>query len=1073
VIARRIRIPSQGQVVEVRRRRYVVVDVVQSGLPGMLVQRGSLHYADQGQHLVTLSSVDDTLGEDLQVIWEIEPGTMIIEGHDFPQPDEFDSPQRLVTFLHAVRWGASSNATTKTVQAPFRSGIDIEDYQLEPLVRAIQMPRVNLLIADDVGLGKTIEAGLVCQELLIRNRVRKILIVCPAALQIQWRDQMRDKFGLEFRIVDSALLKHLRRARGLHVNPWTHFPRLITSIDYLKRDRPMRLLSEVLPPPGESPYPRRFDLLILDEAHNVAPAGKGRYATDSLRTAALRRIAPHFEHKLFLSATPHNGYTESFTTLLELLDNQRFARGISLDRKGMRTQLEAVMVRRLKSELKGWNNAPRFAERRLNPIEVSYSEQERQIHRLLQAYANSRLQVMNTGNSETEHFASEFVLKLLKKRLFSSPAAFAKTLQQHEETLNGIKHQERPASRLNMGILRRQIEQLDEEGDNDDEWEASTGAAIENAAPLFRPLSVQEQQWLTELRDWATQASKQGDSKYRQLITWLHTHTKPGGHWSNTRVIIFTEYRATQAWLHDMLAGEGLAARGRLLTLYGGMDMAEREQIKAAFQADPAISEVRILLATDAASEGIDLQNYCSHLIHYEIPWNPNRLEQRNGRIDRHGQRDPKVHIYHFVSDKYDHSPEQLARTDLEFEALDTGRLDGDLEFLWRALHKVNNIRHDLGKVGPVIAQQVEEAMFGKRALLQTKAIEGKTDLLRELKKSERKMQEQITNLHNHLQESKRTLDLTPDNIQAVVETALDIAGKPPLRRTMLAGHDGTEPIEAFYIPPLDGSWQSCRDGLLHPYTGQERPIVFDYDKARGRDDVVLAHLNHRLVAMSLRLLRTALWNSEVQHRLHRVTACTVPNVELTTPAVIAHARLLLLGGDSQLLHEELVYAGLYLHQDRLRPIGQRELERLLDVVRLEPVSANMQQSLRKDWPKHQRALTNALQKHEQTRLKSLRKTLEENKQKEISNITTILHELRESILTELHKPELQQLELFTSEERRQFDSNKDALIARAEQIESEIAEETVLIEKHFANPQPRLFPVSIIYLVPERLAYA
>lgn len=147
------------------------------------------------------------------------------------------------------------------------------EYQLDPLVRAIQMPRVNLLIADDVGLGKTIEAGLVVQELIVRHRARRVLVVCPASLQIQWRDQMRDKFGLEFRIVDAEALRRLRRERGLHANPWMHFPRLITSIDYIKRERPLRLLREALPAAGQSAYPRRFDLLVIDEAHSVAPSG--------------------------------------------------------------------------------------------------------------------------------------------------------------------------------------------------------------------------------------------------------------------------------------------------------------------------------------------------------------------------------------------------------------------------------------------------------------------------------------------------------------------------------------------------------------------------------------------------------------------------------------------------------------------------------------------------------------------------------------------------------------------------------------------------------------------------------
>ena len=147
-----------------------------------------------------------------------------------------------------MRWGAIASADKTVLQAPFRSGVSIADYQLDPVVRALSMPRTNLLIADDVGLGKTIEAGLVMQELTLRHRARTMLIVCPAGLTLQWRDEMRDKFGLDFRIVDTALLKELRRSRGLYANPWTHYPRLIVSVDWLKRDRPMRLLREILPP---------------------------------------------------------------------------------------------------------------------------------------------------------------------------------------------------------------------------------------------------------------------------------------------------------------------------------------------------------------------------------------------------------------------------------------------------------------------------------------------------------------------------------------------------------------------------------------------------------------------------------------------------------------------------------------------------------------------------------------------------------------------------------------------------------------------------------------------------------
>src|SRR5438876_3279271 len=301
---------------------------------------------------------------------------------------------------------------------------------------------------------------------------------------------MRDKFGLEFRIVDSTLLKDLRRQRGLHVNPWTHFPRLITSIDFLKRERPLRLFSEVLPASGEPTYPRKFDLLIIDEAHNVAPSGKGQYATDSQRTLALRRLAPHFEHKLFLSATPHNGYRESFSALLELLDNQRFARGVEPDHE----QLNAIMVRRLKSELpKKWDGSPRFPERNIDAITVEYTQQEREIHQLLQQYSQSRIKQAGDAG---ELYATEFVVKLLKKRLFSSPEAFYATLTQHERSLAQAQRHISVTRRPSVGILRSKVEQVEEESDNDESLEDATSEALEVTAPLFREPDEQEQRLL-------------------------------------------------------------------------------------------------------------------------------------------------------------------------------------------------------------------------------------------------------------------------------------------------------------------------------------------------------------------------------------------------------------------------------------------------------------------------------------------------------------------------------------------------------------------------------------------------
>jgi SNF2 family DNA or RNA helicase len=746
-------IPEPGQLVEVRRRQWIVSDVLRSTLAPDPLRTG----VTGPQHVVKLSSVEeDGLGEELQVVWEIEPGARTHEKVMLPEPTGFDDPARLDAFLDAVRWGAVAATGTPTLQSPFRSGIAIEDYQLDPVVRALLMPRVNLLIADDVGLGKTIEAGLVAQELILRHRVRSILVVCPASLQIKWHDEMREKFGLEFRIVDSESMRDLRRRRGIHVNPWTHFPRLITSIDFLKRERSLRLFREVLPAPGEPIYPRRFDLLILDEAHNVAPAGSGGYAIDSDRTEAVRTLAPHFEHKLFLTATPHNGYLESFTALLELLDDQRFARTVKPDPR----QLEVVLVHRLKSEIVDSNGKKRFPDRKLEAIEVPYTDEERGAHKKLQQYCVIR---QETARDDVSYLGTEFVLKLLKKRLFSSPAAFLVTLGEHEKTLRGLRKEARPDGRV-AGTLRRELARVEDDYADDAQYEASENEAVGTATTVFSHLGDEERKLLRELRDWAERAAARADAKAKKLLAWLDETLRPSGNWNEERVIIFTEYRATQKWIQELLARHGLASQERLKTLYGGMDTDDRERIKAAFQADPKESPVRILLATDAASEGIDLQNHCHRLIHYEIPWNPNRLEQRNGRVDRHGQKADEVLVYHFVGQGWDQRKGGLAKP---------GDLEGDLEFLMRAALKVEAIRNDLGKVGPVIADRVERAMLGRSSVLDTAAAEREAQTVRRVYRFERNLRERITKLKERLEESQRDLRVSPENVQAVVEIAL------------------------------------------------------------------------------------------------------------------------------------------------------------------------------------------------------------------------------------------------------------------------------------------------------------
>ena len=277
---------------------------------------------------------------------------------------------------------------------------------------------------------------MVMQELIARHRVRRVLIVCPASLQKQWSEEMRQKFSLRFEIVDRAYTQRIRREYGVHVNPWASYPRLITSMDFLKREVPLNQFKNALQHGvggrgsrnGRSGL-RDWDLLIVDESHNVAPSGRGKYIRDSDRTHMVRDIMPHFEHRLFLTATPHNGYTESFTAMLEMLDPLRFSRGPDVNQ----AQLSKVMVRRIKDDMVDALGQRRFPVRRVDALDVLISEKEADLFDTLDQYAGLRLGRL----SVRDKLPVQFSITLLKKRLLSSVFAFKNSIDVHHAGLSG------------------------------------------------------------------------------------------------------------------------------------------------------------------------------------------------------------------------------------------------------------------------------------------------------------------------------------------------------------------------------------------------------------------------------------------------------------------------------------------------------------------------------------------------------------------------------------------------------------------------------------------------------------
>jgi hypothetical protein len=392
----------------------------------------------------------------------------------------------------------------------------------------------------------------------------------------------------------------------------------------------------------------------------------------------------------------------------------------------------------------------------------------------------------------------------------------------------------------------------------------------------------------------------------------------------------------------------------------------------------------------------------------------------------------------------------------------------------------VETIREDLGKVGPVISQQVTDAMLGRRTTLDTTQAERQAEPARALlkvRRVENELNTHLAKLHSQLLDTRRALNLTPAAVQSVVEAGLALAGQPPFIETRLDGvwPDPTGKLErcpVFRLPQLAGTWQSAYDGLLHPHSHEVRPIVFDHSLAQGRDDVVLVHLNHRLVQMCLQLLRAQIW-AVADKRLHRITARMLPANQSDVPVAIAHARLVVLGADNQRIHEEVIFAGGQLKEGRFTRIDRvGELERLVASGLDDMPPTAFLERLHPLWPNHRDNLLRALEARMRDRTKTLQSRLDERAEQEVAAMRASIQELIERIREEL-VAEQPQLELFTTPEKEQLERDRSALHRRLEELPNEMEREEELIRARYASPSPKLFPVAVTYLVPQSQAGA
>ena len=512
------------------------------------------------------------------------------------------------------------------------SVVDPLPHQVEAVYKyLLPQPKIRFLLADDTGAGKTIMTGLLIKELLMRHAIERILIVTPGGLTRQWQeDEMGIRFNLQFKLVN-------RNIFSSEPDVFQTSDRVVTSIDFISRDDVLGVLSKT-----------SWDMIIFDEAHKLSAFEYGVKRYTSKRYAAAKALAGLTEHLLLLTATPHRGREDTFKCLLQLLDEDIFATTDLVTervRELTETGVNKFFIRRLKEDMRDWENHPLYKLRYTKTAAYNLTSDEKRLYDAVTEYLTRR----KAEASQSKNIHVSLALQVMQRRLVSSIFAIKNTLYKRWQSLQGLADElTRNPQLWHQRIKLDEFEQtdIDDFDDLDDEERDALDTILSDPKKfkLFTtsksPAEIREEaaevKALYEMANSLYQ-SQQEEQKFKELKSLLTSEGVIGGE----KLVIFTEHRDTLIYLQERLTGNGY----NVATIHGGLSVDERREAQCQF----AQPDTQILIATDAAGEGINLQ-FCRLLINWDIPWNPNRLEQRMGRIHRYGQK-ADVLVFNMVAD--------------------------------------------------------------------------------------------------------------------------------------------------------------------------------------------------------------------------------------------------------------------------------------------------------------------------------------------------------------------------------------------------------------------------------------
>jgi len=677
------------------------------------------------------------------------------------------------------------------------SKVDPLPHQIEAVYGyVLQLPRIRFLIADDPGAGKTIMAGLVIKELKLRGLARRILIVVPGHLKDQWRRELKERFEETFTVIDRGVMDALYGE-----NVWGREHQIITSLDFVKQD-------DVLP----SLVSAHYDLVVVDEAHKMAAYRYGNKVEKTGRYRLGEALSRCTEHMLFLTATPHRGDPENFRLFLDLLEPGFFATA-EMVAESIRNKDNPLFIRRIKEDMNDFEGRPlflpRYVETKTFDLGVE-SPREKDLYNDLSRYVQEQY---NKALQKDKRRNVAFALVILQRRLASSTFALHRSLERRkqrlEELIKGVQEYRTQDRTFDFEAVEDMSEE--ERWQQEEVWE--TLSVAENRQELEREIST--------LEDLIAQAraiiAGEEEVKLRHLRSSL---TELDRQYPGAKILIFTESRDTLEYLEKRIKNWGYS----VCTIHGGMRIEERVRAESVFK-----NQAQLMVATEAAGEGINLQ-FCNLMINYDIPWNPNRLEQRMGRIHRYGQV-KEVFIFNLV-------------------AKDTreGRV------LNRLFEKLDEIRRALGtdKVFDVLGDVLEGRSLADLLLEAAASARNIDDIVQEL---DIKVDESyIARVRQNLGESLATRYIDYTRIREMAEAAREQRLIP-------------EYTEAFFKKVLEAAGGRWRERRGHGDASEYRFIAVEavpFDIRKIAEDEAF----HKTMGHVLRRYPLINFDKEIAHRV-------------------------------------------------------------------------------------------------------------------------------------------------------------------------------------------------------------